>query len=341
MTRQAINEASLRQYLLGLLAPDELRQVEERLLTDDQDFEHLLVVEDELIEQYLSGELSEQERERFNQIFLSTPERYEKLHFAKDLKSYLAAESAAQPSEVVAESLQTASVWYAFLAFWQRPVVGFSLALLFLLAAFGSAWLLIKVGRLETQIEQLKAQRVSPQGPDQDLQQQLIQQRARTEELAAELQRAQQQRAELDREITSLKAQQEQRSQNATKEKPSPSGSSVVALFLPLVQGRGAEQLRTLDLPANAAQARLILDLETIDTSDYKGFQATVQEVNGPVIWSKDNLHSRTQRGSNQVILTLPASRLSSNDYLVKLNGLTLSGRYEVIGVYNFRVQAK
>ncbi|HEX8774713.1 MAG TPA: hypothetical protein VF735_14170 [Pyrinomonadaceae bacterium] len=340
MTLQVIDEASLRRYLLGLLASDEQQQVEERLLIEDQYFERLLVIEDELIDQYLSDELSRQEREKFNQIFLSTPERYEKLRFAKDLKSYLAAATpAAQPSAVVTESTRANSVWDAFLAFWQRPVVGFSLALMFLLTAFGSGWLLIKMRRLETHVGQLEAQQMSPQS--RDLQQQLTQQRARTEELAAELQRAQQQRTELYQEITNLKAQQERRPEIATNERRTSSRSSVVSLFLPLFQSRGIEQTQALDLPPQATQARLILDLGTIPARDYKGFQATVQEVNGSVIWTGNNLKNIVHPGANQVILTLPASRLSSKDYLVKLNGLTRSGGYETIGVYTFRVHPR
>lgn len=47
------------------------------------------MAEDELIDEYLDGSLSEQEREKFEQHFLATTERREKLSFAKALRRYV------------------------------------------------------------------------------------------------------------------------------------------------------------------------------------------------------------------------------------------------------------
>ncbi len=43
----------IQEYLLGLLDEDSRRECEQRLLTDDDLFEELLVGEDELIDLYL------------------------------------------------------------------------------------------------------------------------------------------------------------------------------------------------------------------------------------------------------------------------------------------------
>jgi anti-sigma factor RsiW len=48
------------------------------------------MVEDDLIDDYLDGSLSEQESEKFEQHFLATTERREKLRFAKALRRYVA-----------------------------------------------------------------------------------------------------------------------------------------------------------------------------------------------------------------------------------------------------------
>src|SRR5262249_22755091 len=51
-------------------------------------FEQLLMEEDELIDDYLQGMLSRQEKKRFEKIFLVLPERREKLDFARTLRQY-------------------------------------------------------------------------------------------------------------------------------------------------------------------------------------------------------------------------------------------------------------
>jgi anti-sigma factor RsiW len=90
MEQSAINETLVRQYLLGLLSEDEHERLEMSLLTDDRIYETLTAledeVEDELIDQYLDGELTAPERDKFEHDFLKKPERDYKLKHIKDLK---------------------------------------------------------------------------------------------------------------------------------------------------------------------------------------------------------------------------------------------------------------
>jgi len=83
------DEQTLRQYLLGLLDETILVEFEQTLLTNDQAFEELLAAEHELIDEYLSSTLTEDERVRFKQHFLATPERHENLRFARALRRYV------------------------------------------------------------------------------------------------------------------------------------------------------------------------------------------------------------------------------------------------------------
>jgi hypothetical protein len=76
----------LRQYLLGHLAEDLREEIETGLLADQDLFEELLIAEDELVDDYLSATLSPDENTAFEQHFLCTPERYEKVRFARALQ---------------------------------------------------------------------------------------------------------------------------------------------------------------------------------------------------------------------------------------------------------------
>ena len=90
MTGASSEESRLRAYLLGELPPEERVPVEERLLMDRDFVELLLILEEELTDGYLRGVLSEQERNEFENYFLTTPARRRKLKMARVLKRYVA-----------------------------------------------------------------------------------------------------------------------------------------------------------------------------------------------------------------------------------------------------------
>jgi hypothetical protein len=79
----------LRRYLLGELADDARDEIEQDLLIDEELFEELLVMEEELTDEYIEGNLANEERARFEQHFLATPERQQSLRFARALNRYL------------------------------------------------------------------------------------------------------------------------------------------------------------------------------------------------------------------------------------------------------------
>ena len=63
--------------------------MEQRLFSDDRIFwEHLCLVEEELIDQYVRGELDGEDTARFERDFLCTDERRAKLELALALKAY-------------------------------------------------------------------------------------------------------------------------------------------------------------------------------------------------------------------------------------------------------------
>jgi hypothetical protein len=68
------DQAKIRQYLLGRLSDEEQQKIEERLMVEDALFEELEITKGELIEEYCSGELNQNEREWFEGHYLASPE---------------------------------------------------------------------------------------------------------------------------------------------------------------------------------------------------------------------------------------------------------------------------
>jgi hypothetical protein len=86
MDKSNNNDAVMMEYLLGDPDPEELARIEESILTDDVFFEELSALEDELVERYIDGDLSQQERGQFEQHFLATPALRTDVNFARALK---------------------------------------------------------------------------------------------------------------------------------------------------------------------------------------------------------------------------------------------------------------
>src|SRR5215470_10491503 len=73
MNEISYNSTLLTRYLLGDLPPAEKDQLEENYFVDDDLFVELLDAKDQLISDYLGGQLSPGDRERFERRFLTMP----------------------------------------------------------------------------------------------------------------------------------------------------------------------------------------------------------------------------------------------------------------------------
>ena len=122
----------LRRYLLGNVTPEVREGVEARLFSDDAIFwEHLCLVEDELIDDYVGRDLDRKDLENFERCFLSTEERRRKLHFAQALKVHLQRQ----------EPNRGSSVWSGLRRQILAPAWAVATAALLLLVAVpGAVW---------------------------------------------------------------------------------------------------------------------------------------------------------------------------------------------------------
>src|SRR3989304_5577128 len=79
---------ALQRYLLGSAPEGERERLEQALLADENLYEELLVIEDELIDQYVWGQLPEPERTSFLQYLSALPDHKERLEFAQALRAH-------------------------------------------------------------------------------------------------------------------------------------------------------------------------------------------------------------------------------------------------------------
>ena len=315
------NDSMIKRYLLGELTQEGQQQIEERLLRDSDYFEHLQLCEDELVDEYVRGGLPPDEQRRFDDHFLSTPERHEKLRFARALRRYVSAAVEAEPATTAQRTrLQFLSASLR----GRHPVMAYSLAAALLLVLGGTV--IFRNWQLQNQLAQIRSQQSAGLRSEQDLRRQLQEQRAGTMELAKELQQERDQRAMLERKASS--------SITSNPDQLTP----VISLVLTPGLLRGEETTKKALVPSGTTLIRLELHFPA---NEYKSWRATLHNAEGAELSRQNLLKARSRGGGSIVVMELPADDIPGGDYYVKLSGTAGSVEFEDIGKYYFRVVKK
>lgn len=317
--RQLEHEKVLIRYLLGELSQDEQVRVEDRLFTDDEYFEQLEAIREELADDYARGDLSARERERFERQFLTSTQGRQDVQFAKALAVVLGESETRSP---VSSSAETVSWWRSPLAFLavQNRAIQFSLAALMVVLLAGALWMTIENWQLRQRLDRAQ------QG-EQVLKEQATGEQARNEDLAAGLQHERQQRDQLQKERDELQARLNELSH------PEP---AIVSFLLPRGLPRDAGEPTNLVIARGTRLIRLQLDLEGDDR--YNRFRAEIRTTGGKLIWSGNAPLVRQSESVSAAYLRFPASVLNGGEYEVALKGVAGKAQLEDVGYYYFKV---
>jgi hypothetical protein len=134
-------DALLREYLLSTLPESERLDLASRYFADDELFARLEEAETDLIDAYVAGDLSEEERRRFEETLATFPGRADRVAFARALRALRSEET--PPGRA---GRRAASSWWAVAA---------ALAV----AGIGGIWMLRQAAGYEAQLERLRAER--------------------------------------------------------------------------------------------------------------------------------------------------------------------------------------
>jgi len=342
MASEVIDENQMEHYLLGLLPEDKASLLEERGLADYGFFEHLLVVENRLIDDYLTKKLSPQDHVQFEKYFLFSPKRRERVECARSfLKSMseLSTEATAPVPKTFAVSearvaAEEASWLERLQSFFGFKNLGFGLAAAaaMLLLAF-AGWSFWESRRVREELAQIKRERTDLQQREQDLQARLNSQQGQNEELRKEIERNRAEVEQLKAEEARLQAQAQ----------ASPSIMASLTLKPPKLRDHSPGQSPQLAINANTRSARLtvVVDKELIGKllESYPNVRAELSS-GGKIQWSQEGLTPRIVKAGKAFVITLPAERLSASNYQMRLVGSGFTGE-TVLADYQFKVVKK
>jgi hypothetical protein len=307
----------MMRYLVGELSEPERVALESRYFADQRAFDRLERFEQDLIDKYARGRLPGETRARFEAAYLSNPNRRERLKFGEALAARI---DQSEPSPVMPVN---SGYWRQRLLSWVGPesrALAFSMALVLLLLAAGSVWLLVQSSRLRAELARRDSAAADQAQRQAELQRQLGDQQKQNQELAAQLER-----------LSNTAAPQTS---------PSPGGAvpAFVTLFLAANGVRGAEPAApaTLIIPKGTQEVRVNL---TLKDHDYRDYQIVLQAIAGPEIFNRRNLKPRINRSGATFSLSLPASKLPTGDYMLTLRGAAPGGEFEDVSNSLFHVE--
>jgi hypothetical protein len=327
LTATPYNEELIVQYLLGELPEKQQVEIEDLAFQDELYLQNILAVENDLIDEYVRGEIPPNKRQRFESHFLASAERRSKVAFARALS--IAAESEA-PEVIRPRWTPTPGARQnPFVTFFRSltPVAAFSLATAALVLIFGATWLMRDGIRLRAQVTQLRAERESQEAQRRQLEEQMARERSRSEELAARLER--------EREEAAARALPREGLVSVAPASP----STIVALTLLPGLSRGSSNLPRLTINPEVRIVRLQVGIDPQD--DYQYFRAELRTQDGKRILSQANLSARTTRMGRMLGLNLPAKTLEAGRFELSLKGTSTTGTTEDVGYYYFEVLKK
>jgi len=303
---EAANELLLiRKYLLGSLKGEEREQLEERVLSDADFRDKVLLVEENLIEDYAEGVLEETERRGFRQMFYTNPQRRIEVRVVEGLKQHAAAHWWTRVFGAVQDTWKSRRATLASadasplasLSGFRKVAIAVAVVIVVAITFF------------------------------------VVQRFLRSGQAPPSLTQEQQRRDLIERELARL---------NTSHESQALPPALAATLSPGLLRGDDTQrtsEFPIVTLPRSAESAQLRLLLRPSDY-EYRSFQVVLSPVGARESYKVDLKPVAMGPGAPALILTLPTQVLDDGDYSVQLSGQSDEGDLEALPdhYYYFRL---
>jgi outer membrane murein-binding lipoprotein Lpp len=299
--------------MLGELTELEQQVYEGRLLSEDEMFREVEalaeVVQDEIVEDYVAGELSEAQRRAFERYHLVCPNTHGMRLVQEALRRYPERQVRRQ---TISERLR---LWFQAL----HPAPALAAAMTLLLIA-GGMWSTREFGQLNRQLDQASLRSSTLRSTVESLQRELDQERR--------------DRDALSQELVAAKSGVERVSQTHQSIASRQTGGILSFVLLPgLQRSSGAAARIVLSSGQNVLELKLDIGLD-----EYVSYQATVFNSANEMIVEQQHLSAVHVADRVYVLVHLPSPILRDDDYVVILRGVNRNGNVEMLDRFSFRL---
>lgn len=290
----------MTDYLLGRLSVAEREPCEEEWFTDQAKYYELCEAENALIDGYVRGDLSSEDRALFEQHFLTIPARRERVKIAEVLVH-----------EIDKRAAQSESWSQRLILSLRAPKLIPAIAMAVLLLA-GGLWFYSQNRQLREQVATSATTVAEQQRRVQELEQSLANERATNARLTEELARPQSTGAPPDLPTTLL-----------------------FTLTAGVLRGDSSETLRTLKLSKDIERVQLQVALPT---NAFTHYDAILRTAEGREIMRWKSVKAANAGAGARLTLGLPARNLNAGDYVLVISGINANHEAEEFRRLSFKL---
>jgi len=322
-----LSEQKIASYLLGELSEEEQVEIEDRAFADQKVLQEILAVEQDLLDDYVSGDIPKEKLRNFETHFLVSAERRKKVAFAKTLATVVNETPAFQEDRAVI-TVASASSWRTRLtAFFIRPLTAYSFAVASLVLFVVGSWLIVDRIRLHSELTQLRSNQDSQLAQRQQLEKDLANERLKNDELLA------------NRGTPAPQTPSPDVSPTTPPQPPVP-GSPIIATvaLLPGIS-RGSASVPQVSIAKDASLLRLQIGIDPQES--YHRYRAELRNEKGQQVLAQGNLAPSVRHNDRNITLSVPVNVINGGRYEVALKGIAASGVTEDVGFYYFDVVKK
>jgi hypothetical protein len=300
-------DQQLAHYVLALLPDEETERLDEATIVDDEVALRLRVVEQDLVDAYVSGTLDGELLERFESHYLESPRRRARVRFAR---SFLRAVDRAAPVAVIYRDHEMHRVGEPVDA--PRPVTSSSdrvaprrrFASILNIAAglllVACVTLLFQTVRLRNALNEPEKESTALDNRAREREQPLSDERGRAAATGP-----------VDRTDTT-------------------SGRTIALVLLP--QTRAVAPIPVIAITPGASHVAFELRLES---NDFPRYQSALKDpASNRIVWRSGPLTATSDGDTPAVVVTVPGRVLKPQHYSLDLSGLRASGGVEIVGSY-------
>ena len=299
-----LDDVVARQFLLGQLPPEEQGRIEELAFEDPDTFTFLESIEDDLIDEYIHGDLSAEEEQHFKDHFLSLPDRRNNLRVSQLLQQHFDKTADVSPKKS-----------FSFLGWFklQSPVLQISMTLAALGLVIFAVWVFIPA-RQARQSMPIQAESDRPvASPSPSF------------------------KTSPSVEPTASPVHVENKPKRVTPEKQKRS-AAYAFLLAPSASTRGGAGVRQLTLAHDTS--KVPIELALISQRKFGMYEAVLEDEAGKMLQRWSNLKAKRLTSGKGLQIKVPVTLLKPQElYRIVVSGVSLKGETEEIARYQFEVR--
>lgn len=323
MNKNLYNTRDLRLYLLGAAAVEDAESMDELSVADTEFAELLGIAEKDLVDEYVQDELSEQDRQRFEEFYFASPLRREKVRLARSFQAFARQNfsDSVSPEASMAAPKGGIAAFFSSVFGGSQPAYRFAMAAAVLIIVTFGGWIAFENLPGNVPVTEVASN-------------------IKSENVGSTVNASPQLQTPVPPMPGNGSPSSDQPQQSPGFASPTPSRpvtrvpvKPVVASFVltPPLRGGGVPNHR---IPAAADRAAVRLELESEDFE----FYSVELKKGSSVIWRSGRLKRSKSNGAASLNISIPATSLIPSVYTLTVSGVAGNGRSEIVGDYPFSV---